>query len=413
MTLNIGYAQNSISPDLSRPVYMAGFERNRRAQSIHDDLFARALALVYGESPRNVQCLVLVSLDVIGLARSICLELASFLPEIELVIASSHTHHGPDTIGLWGPDLTTSGVDPIFMDRLKETILATARQAMGNLEPAEIRAASVSIPGLAKNARDPHIVDDELSLVQFRRLAANSRPVTLASFACHPETLWIENPHITSDYPHALREIVERETDGSCLFFAGALGGMMTPNVKEHTFQEANRIGQALAQAGLERIKKEPFETEPGFTFLRREYEIPLQSLLLEQAIQGGLLSGVLARDNRIQTETSLLRIGPAWLALVPGELLPALGLEIKRRMHLAGAKITAIIGLANDELGYILPDEAYNYPPDPFTPGEHYEETMSVGPTAGSALLSSLTTLIQEMSKIDLEQHASTLDQE
>ncbi len=399
MTLYVGYAQNPISPDLSRPVYLAGFERNRRAQSVHDDLFARALALACGEFPHTMQSLVLVSLDLIGLGRAICLELARLLPATEMIIASTHTHHGPDTIGLWGPDLATSGIDPIYLDRLKETILATVHQALEDLKPAEVRAASVTVPGLAKNARDPHIVDDELSLLQFRRLGAKSQPVTLASFACHPETLWMENPHITSDYPHALRETVEQETGGACLFFAGALGGMMTPDVTERTFEEANRIGQALARAGLETIKHEPFETATGFTYIRREYEIPLQSFLLEQAMQVGLLTGVLARENRIQTETSLLRIGPAWLAFVPGELLPGLGLEIKRRMRLAGAKIAAIIGLANDELGYILPDEEYNYPPDPFRPGDHYEETMSVSPHAGSTLLGNLAALIQEMS--------------
>lgn len=413
MTLSIGYAQNSISPDLSRPFFLAGFESNRRAQSVHDDLFARALALAKGESRHKKQRLVLVSLDLIGLGRSICLELASRLSEAELVIASTHTHHGPDTIGLWGPDLATSGIDPIYLDRLKETILATAHQALEDLKPAEVRAASITVPGVAKNARDPHVVDDELSLLQFRCLGANNRPVTLASFACHPETLWMENPHITSDYPHALRETVEQETGGACLFFAGALGGMMTPNVTEHTFDEANRIGQALAQVGLKTIKNEPFETTTGFTYIRQEFEIPLQSYLLEQAMQVGLLTGVQARDNRIQTETSLLRIGPTWLAFVPGELLPGLGLEIKRRMRLSGAKIPGIIGLANDELGYILPDEEYNYPSDPFRPGDHYEETMSVGPTAGSTLLSNLTMLIQEMSTIDPEQNAFSLDQE
>jgi hypothetical protein len=42
MTLQAGYAQATITPALERPVYLAGFGRNRRALTVHDDLFVRA-----------------------------------------------------------------------------------------------------------------------------------------------------------------------------------------------------------------------------------------------------------------------------------------------------------------------------------------------------------------------------------
>ena len=43
--MKIGYAQNTITPSLDKPVYLAGFGNDRRAQTIHDDLYARALAI--------------------------------------------------------------------------------------------------------------------------------------------------------------------------------------------------------------------------------------------------------------------------------------------------------------------------------------------------------------------------------
>jgi len=43
--LTIGYAQQTITPSLEKKVYLAGFGNNRLAQTIHDDLYARALAL--------------------------------------------------------------------------------------------------------------------------------------------------------------------------------------------------------------------------------------------------------------------------------------------------------------------------------------------------------------------------------
>ena len=48
--LRAGAAKITITPDLQKhgPVYMAGFGRNRKATAIHDDLYARCLALAIG-----------------------------------------------------------------------------------------------------------------------------------------------------------------------------------------------------------------------------------------------------------------------------------------------------------------------------------------------------------------------------
>ncbi len=43
--MHIGYAAHTITPSLDQPVYLAGFANNRRATSINDDLWVRALAL--------------------------------------------------------------------------------------------------------------------------------------------------------------------------------------------------------------------------------------------------------------------------------------------------------------------------------------------------------------------------------
>jgi hypothetical protein len=62
--MKVGYAQNTITPSLDKPVFMAGFGNNRRAETIHDDLYARALAVQDDKST-----LVLVALDLIGFFR--------------------------------------------------------------------------------------------------------------------------------------------------------------------------------------------------------------------------------------------------------------------------------------------------------------------------------------------------------
>lgn len=398
MSLHFGYAQKSITPSLTRPVYLAGFGQNRVAQSVHDDLYVRALALQQGETR-----LVLAALDLIGLGRPHCLEIErrvnEHAPNTRTLIACTHTHHAPDTIGLWGPDQFTRGVDEAYLATLKDRIVETVLTAIQLRQSApRLCATSVHVQGLAKNARDPQVVDDELTCLQFRD-EADKPLATLLIFPCHPEVLWEDNPHITSDYVYTLRREVEAATAAPCLFFAGALGGMMTPDVKEHSFEEAEAMGMTLAKAALEALGDPQCLTridQHRLNHKQHDYAIPMKSPLFDLAIQGGLLLNPL-QDGAVFTEANLLKVGPVWLATAPGELLPKLGLQIKAELREAGGRVSAVIGLVNDELGYILPLEDYAYPEDPFEPGAHYEETMSIGPEAGPRWMAAVQALLAE----------------
>lgn len=399
MNLQVGYAQDVVTPSLERPVYLAGFGRNRRAESVHDDLYVRALALALGETR-----VVAAALDLIGLGRQHCLEIEGRVdekaPDTRLLLSCTHTHHGPDTIGLWGPDVATSGVDPAYVSALKDKVVATALAALAQMEPAAMRATSVQVTGLAKNARDPDILDEELTCLQFCRPGAGEGTIPLATwliFPCHPEVLWDQNPHITSDYVGAMRRMAEVETSAPCLAMVGAIGGMMTPDVEEHSFAEAEHMGRALAQAALEALADNLAAPVERLAHTRYEYAIPMTNPLFRLAMESGLLPDLLDDDGAITTEANLLEIGSTWLFGVPGELLPRLGLAFKAQMREVGAENAAIVGLTNDELGYILPQEVFVYPEDPFEPGEHYEETMSIGPEAGPRLAAALRAVLAE----------------
>ena len=187
------------------------------------------------------------------------------------------------------------------------------------------------------------------------------------------------------------------ETGAPSLFFAGALGGMMTPDVQDHSFAEAKAMGHALARAAVDTLREAEATTVDVIEYASREFAIPMTNPLFRMAMEGGLLSGTLPDEGRVITEANLLKIGPVRLAGVPGELLPKLGLVVKQELRQAGAEVAGVIGLANDELGYILPPEDYVYPEDPFDPGEHYEETMSVGPEAGPRLMATIRAMPQQ----------------
>ena len=389
--MKIGYAQTVITPALDHPVFLAGFGNNRRAETIHDDLTVRALAMQSGETT-----LVLAALDLIGFFRpdvnDVLRELKS--PGLSVIIASTHTHHGPDTMGLWGPNDRTRGVDAAYLSALKIKITETIRASLSDLSPASAKWTSVAVPGLVKNARDPQIVDDELTLVQFTS-AAGKPLAALFNFPCHPEVLWEHNPHITADYPGYLRSEVERQTGAPCIFFSGALGGMLTPNVKDHSFGEAEFMGRKLARAGLSALGSADVHQAAELRVRKKEIKAKLTNILYKLAFGRKLLPDVRDRQGYVHSEVNLIQLGDLWLAAVPGELLPKLGLQLKARMKEAGAGTTGVIGLANDELGYILPEEDFKYPWNPFKPGSHYEETNSVGRGIAPAVMEGLRDLL------------------
>jgi hypothetical protein len=394
----IGYAQNIITPSLERPVFLAGFEQNRRANGIHDDLYVRALALC---TPGRT--LVLCALDLIGFFRPQVQEIIQRVNDHynepnkpTILIASLHPHDGPDTMGLWGPDDRTSGVDPAYLAEVKDKIVATILAALADstIEAPVMKSACLRVPGLAKNARNPEILDDELTVLQF--LDTSGKPLaSLFDFPCHPEVMWEHNTQVSADYIGYLRQGVEEATGAACIFFAGALGGMMTPDVKEHSFAEAEAIGRALATAGLEALEKAAGFPVTEISIQKKEIQVKLTNILYKFAFRRKLLPDVRDRQGRITSEVSLIKVGPAWFATIPGELLPKLGLALKAEMRAAGAQVPGVICLANDELGYILPAEDFRFPLNPFTPGKHYEETNSISKAIGSTVMEAVRSLL------------------
>jgi hypothetical protein len=314
--MEIGYAQQSITPALDRPVFLAGFGQNRRAQSVHDDLYARALALRDGP-----HTLALCALDLLGLVRADVLEIARQVnaeaPGTQVLIASTHTHHAPDTLGLWGPDDKTCGIDPAYLKAVKEKTAGVILASLENMQPARMKCTSLPVPGLAKNARDPEILDIELTLVQFIHPESWRPLVTLVDFPCHPEVLGSQNPHITADYAGVLRRAVEAASGAACIFFAGALGGMMTPDVQDHSFAEAEAMGEKLAAEGLQALAETDRHVGGGFKIQSSPIQVKLTNPLFKLAIRRKLIPELRGRRGVILSQVSLLKIDGLWLGAI------------------------------------------------------------------------------------------------
>jgi hypothetical protein len=377
-----------LNPDGSA-VFLAGFgdPGDRPAQAVHDDLYARCLILDYFGTT-----IVFVALDLIGyfinyvdLVRNE-VEDEYGIDADNIIIASTHTHSGPDTLGLWTPPYPNPGANGPYMEYVADQIVECISQAYQNMEKARIRFASSSVPGLMKNSRDPGRVypDLEVMKVEDRR---GRTIVTMINYAGHPEVLWSNNLEITSDYVGYLRDKVEKKLGGIAIFFNGALGGMITPDVEEHTFEKAEEIGETLADETIRILGSRRCycwgsffpSWKKTFNLEKRTFEVPLENPLFYGAISYGMLyrpepwyvnspgMGI------IKSEVNVINIGAAQMITMPGEVLPSIGHRLKEAMT---GKYNFQIGLGNDELGYIIPEDEW----DP----AQYEESMSVGMQTG-----------------------------
>ena len=391
-----GAAQVPITPpDDLQPVWLAGLgPGNRPSEGVHDDLYASALALRAGD-----QQIVWVALDLIGYAqneaRALRDQIEGLRPE-QIAICCTHQHSGPDTLGLWGPGQLQSGVSEPYMAFLRGRVRQAIVNALHNCRRARLLVSSVDVPaGLVKNVRQGGALDPAMVVFQARSLDQDEPIATLVNFAAHPEILWYESRLLTSDFPHYLRQELEQD-GGVGVFVNGALGGMVTPNVTENTFAEAERIGRALGKAAREALRRADSADEVTLSARREFVEVEPDNELMKMGTAMGFLKYDLTAEGRFRCELQVFGVREpktenrplAQVACYPGEPVPELGLRVKRAMT---AKHRLVFGLANDELGYLVLPEQYGTQ-------EYQLETRScMGSSAGVALTEALERMVAD----------------
>lgn len=384
--LEAGACKVVVTPE--KPVYLAGLGYGRLSEGVHDDLYARALAVSDGE-----KAVVLVGVDSIGLMYDHIRPLEERLAAkgALLVLGSTHDHSSPDVIGLWGPEPGVSGLDPDYLEYLLRGVEEAAEGALEDLSRASLDIGRATLPpGVARNTRDPGLVDVEISYMVVRR---GSEAVGLvANFGLHPEVLWRDNRLITADFVYYMLSELERSLGGIGVFLNGALGGMVTPDVKAHTFEEAMRVGASIASSILRELEKSRIRWEAlgELRAARRRLTLPVHNDSLLEAVKAGVVDRRIIGSSSVETEICLIELWPlAQMATLPGEALPRVALKVKALMR---RPFKFLVSLCNDEVGYILDPEEWR--------PSGYEESMSLGPLTADLLLSGLAELFNMLGR-------------
>lgn len=453
-----------ITPDLEKEtVWLAGFGASgRRAKGVHDPLYVRALVVSDGK-----KTVALVGVDTLGLYREdvedIRAELGWQGKDRYLFVSATHSHSTPDSLGLWGRFIGVSGVDKRYHARLKGAVAELVKELSGKLREAEMTAArSTPDPrSLCRDSRDPVVIDPELNALAFRTKKGESIG-TLVRWSCHAEVMDSRNFQVTADFPGPMCSRIEEKTGGGCVFFPGAIGGLMTPDVDdsltgEDRFKEMARVGHRVADEALGALKGETYRHRRAeVSFSTRVVSLPVENsrylFFLPNLAFGHtpyaadgkavgrlktywyslrhLVSWPLPERLRptVVSEVSLVEIGPVRILGIPGELFPELaiggydggfrfdyplvrptnpnppdlekapkGPYLRKKLK---AKHGLIVGLANDMLGYFVPEYDFEVTPNramhPRPPGTHYEETNSLGRSATPLVLEAAEELLR-----------------
>lgn len=413
-TWSVGFSKSELLPEdiETGTYYIAGYRNNNRASGVLDPQYARAAYI----SDNNGNNIVIAAVDCIGLSRSdiekIRIRAAGAVKTYALSavhIMSTHTHAGLDTLGLWGP-VGVTGISDTFMETVYEGMARAIAAACENRRVGQLYYGHIDTEELQRDSRLPEVYSPTLHRFRFEA-DDGSAGLQIINYGAHPEALRSENSKVSADFPAYMGRKIKEKTGDEFMFLAGAVGGLIsTRRLKdadgnEYPVEEnVVRTGGILADAALSIIER---RLDPRVLTKTEIFKINLDNGTFTVMAFLGVIS---ARPQKgggrlglaLETEVSLVILGDVHCALVPGEIFPELvwggdagevcanpdASNPKSLAEIIGDEGLVVFGLANDEIGYIVPPNDFlvdAHSPylaealDPYGRG-HYEETNSTG---------------------------------
>lgn len=271
-----GIALGDMTPPVGIYHRMWGAAKHDKATGIHRRLRATVVSLapVSAEaSPKETQILIALDHCILGQRELQSLLEAvtsrTSLTEEQIVVVCSHTH-AAGLLSLDRVELPGGELIPEYLDTLAQTVGQLAAESLSNLQPATL-VYGTGACRLAANrdywdeerqqfvcGYNPEAPADDTVLVARVDADDGSPLATLVNYACHPTTLAWDNTLISPDFPGALRELVEAETEVPCVFLQGASGELGPREGFVGDVTVADRNGRELGFAALSVLQSLP-----------------------------------------------------------------------------------------------------------------------------------------------------------
>ncbi len=346
--------------------WMAGFGNGRPARGQHDDLEVRAIAFRYGDVTVAWAVIDCVGYFINDMDAARADPTLAGLDVDRVIISATHVHEAVDTVGMWGPTQTETGLNATYQQLTHQRIAQAVRAALGAMRPVSMRVAQV-VPqdstGDTRNwvndTRDPVIYDPTLTIVRFTDTEHPGTTVaTWVNWAAHPEYSGSRNNQLSADYVHYIRDVTENGDaamhlaglGGTTVFVQGALGGQVGPggtHVPDDTgalltdsgLDKAAAAGRAMGRMALDAITAHG--TDVASSDLSLSYRTAAIAAQVENVgYQGFYLTNIFSRDLLafdpalpfgpdnipwVRSRVTYLQVGPVATITAPGELHPDL----------------------------------------------------------------------------------------
>ena len=263
----------------------------------------------------------------------------------------------------------------------------------------------------------------------------------------HPETL-IENDIYSADFPRWTRKKVEEELGGTCVYFSGTVGGLLTPIgvnvplrtesgepvlengqpelVEESIPAKAWSMGYIVGEYALKALAEQATPLEGELVIDTETVEFPFENIVFVLGFNSGILETYdgMIQDNPdkcgfygcMPMTLAHLQLGIFHIVTIPGELFSELSIGraassydwsdesegaygIKEYPAISGYReklpqghLLMEFGLANNEIGYILPESDYTQDSHP----SNYEEYFSISKQTAGLVQQAIGALLE-----------------
>lgn len=434
-----GFGKEILTPSdvESGKYFIAGYNSNNPATGVLDDMYARAFYMDDNTSRGGV---VICAIDAVGISRKDINDIRKIviesgkIPNLKAInICATHSHSAIDTQGLWGEKIYKCGKNESFMSNLKQLTAKAIISAYENRKDGELFLSVKETEDLQFDCRTPDTYDSNLTRLRFKPFDSDES-IYIINFASHAELLGSKTKLVSADFPaYMIKEIEENNKNSNAMFINGAIGGMISAKEIKKVYRHEIDCVEYTKEFGktLGKLANE-MDNETKITPIINSKTVPVKIeaenfvLILARLLK--VLNNDISRTKKrtsacILSEVGYIELGNKEIGmfLIPGELFPELftGEFLDERASSTGtkadykplkdmgeAKHKFVVGLCNDELGYIIPkNDFFLHKATPYIKAmkdkfdrNHYEETNSTGPTTAEILLDSMEKLIKSV---------------
>ncbi len=412
-TWSLGYDSRSLLPENKEDVigkyYVAGSIgiEGKLATGVEDDLHVRTVAL---NDSTGRGTAVFAVLDSYGLALADVREIRTRLADWakanginSITVSVLHQHSAIDTFGMNGNIFrmvflnpartlfgleTENGKSDEYMENLFNTTVDSIKAAFGNMTEGDLFYGTADATKYIYDKRQPYVNDPNFNRLRFVP-DDGSKETWLVTSQIHCVGNGASGTLVTGDYPYYAEQVINAY-GANVLFLMGAeqcntqeknKDTVIDYTENEITIENTAGFGKSIGN-DITKITNET-EVSPLLNIRYKEALMPLDNAILLLAGKASLFENVVRivdGDHYVLTEIGYMEMGDNLaFAIVPGELAPELAYggclgadyswsgkdwkypSMQEIVTASGSdRELHVIGLANDQIGYIVPDNNY-----------------------------------------------------